>query len=98
MPLDSSSTLQEILDAYADNGSYGEEGSAAKGRAFCTACRLLLLQLPKRIASGRGGEEVELEPELIERQLQQAKQWLDVNLDSAGSGRTRYSDFSGFRD
>ena len=97
--LDSASTFQEVVDAYADNASYAEDGSATKARAFCTACRLLLLQLPKRAASGGPrGEELEMEPQSIENQLNQARQWLNVNVDSAGSGRTRYSDFSGFRD
>ena len=97
--LDSTSTLQEILDAYADNASYAEDGSAAKARGFVTACRLLLLQLPKRAASGgRGGEEIELDPLVIENQLNQARQWLARNDVSASAGRVRHCDLSGFRD
>jgi hypothetical protein len=43
--LDSTSTLSEILAAYADNASYAEDGSATKARSFITACRLLLINL-----------------------------------------------------
>ena len=76
--LSSTSTLAEINAAYADNASYLEDNSPAKARAFVTACRLLVLKLPKRTSKGgRGqGEEVELDPRLLAEQITEAKRFL----------------------
>lgn len=93
--LDSSSTLAEIKAAYADNASYQEDASVSKARAFCTACRLLLLNLPKRVAhGGRGSEEIELELRLIREELEAGKQWLAANSES---GYVKHVSFENFR-
>jgi len=84
--LTSASTLPEIKAAYADNASYVEDGSAVKARAFITACRLLLLRLPKRAMKGgrASGEEIELEPRLLAEQIGEAKKFLsEANLVAA---------------
>ena len=74
--------------AYADNGSYEEDGSSAKCRIFITACRLLLLRLPSRSAR-RGvagaGDEVELNVMLIKGELESAQKWLRAQVSGAGS-------------
>ena len=76
--LTSASTWDEVYDAYLDNASYLEDGSAAKARAFTTACRLLLLLLPKRISKGGRvqGEEIELDIRVILDQIGEAKRFL----------------------
>ena len=84
--LTSASTLAEIRAAYADNASYLEVGSAVKARTFITACRLLLLSLPKRAMKGgrSSGEEIELEPRLLAEQIGEAKRFLsEANLAAA---------------
>jgi len=81
--LNSASSLVDIQASYADNASYAEDGSPAKARAFITACRLLLLKLPKRASSGGGGE-VELDPRLIAEEIADAKRYLtESNIRSA---------------
>jgi len=84
--LTSASTLADIKAAYADNASYLEDGSAVKARLFITACRLLLLALPKRAMKGgrTSGEEIELDPSLLAGQINEAKRFLtEANLVAA---------------
>jgi len=75
--LTSTSTLAEIKAAYADNASYLEDGSATKARTYITACRMLLMRLPKRVSKGRSqGEEVELNTEILQTQIADAQRFL----------------------
>jgi hypothetical protein len=80
--LSSSSTLTQIKNAYLDNASYAEDASVTKARAFITACRILLLRLPKRAAHGRGNE-VEMDPRLIAEEMRSAQRWLVSSSDNA---------------
>jgi hypothetical protein len=80
--LSSASTLDQVRNSYADNASYAEDESQAKARAFITACRILLLKLPKRAAHGRGNE-VELDPRLIAEEMRRAQAWLASSSDNA---------------
>ena len=97
--LTSSSTLAEIQAAYIDNASYAEDGSVAKARAFITACRILLLRLPKRARHGGGGEEIELDPESIRSELKAAQRYVSTNAGvGAGGAGVKHVDFAGFRD
>ncbi len=96
--LSSASTYEEIKAAYLDNASYLEDGSAVKARVFITACRYLLLVLPKRVSKGgkSQGEEIELDPGLIQREIGQAQVFLtQANL--AAAPPVHYS-FENFRD
>jgi len=72
--LTSSSTLAQIKAAYADNASYIEDGSATKARAFITACRLLICQLPAKVL--KGGSEVDLDVRLLADQIADAQAFL----------------------
>jgi len=92
--LGSTSTLEEIVAAYADNASYAEDGSAEKARGFVTACRLLLLRKPRRVS--HGGAEIELDLSLIAKELEAAQQWSAVGGGTAGGAK--YASFRGFRD
>ena len=91
--LSSTSTLAEVKAAYFDNASYEEDASATKAAAFITACRFLLLKLPKR-ARHADRNEIELEPGQIRNELLAAKAWL---AGQAGSG-VRFASFESFRD
>lgn len=88
--LSSSSTIDEIVAAYMDNASYDEDGSVAKARTFITACRLLLVKRPQRYR-GLDGTEIELDLELIERQLAEARTWLSTHPDVATSSVKHFS-------
>jgi hypothetical protein len=97
--LSSASTLAEIQAAYADNASYAEDASPAKARAFVTACRLLLVKLPKRASHGAGrAEEIELDLALIRGELADARKWLACYASAAAGGAAVSFDLSGFRD
>lgn len=96
--LDSTSTIAEAKAAYFDNASYEEDASAAKARAFVTACRFLLLMLPKRSKHGSAGE-VELDPVQIRQQLVAAQSWTAANdTTSVAAGEVRYADFGSLRE
>lgn len=96
--LSSTSTTAEIKAAYDDNASYEEDGSATKARAFITACRLLLRRLPVQVGrSGRGSEEVRLDPDLLRRQLEDAQVWLASSPDASDLGGVRHPSFANFR-
>jgi hypothetical protein len=78
MALNALSTLDEINAAYAENASYLEDGSPDKARQFITACRLLILMLPRRATKGgrNQGEEIELQPQLLKDQIDEARRFL----------------------
>ena len=86
--LTGSSTLGELRVAYGDNGSYEEEGSVAKCKVFITACRLLLSRLPSRSSRGGvsgGGDEIELNVNLVKGELEGAQRWLRAQVAGAGT-------------
>lgn len=78
--LNSQSTIEEIIAAYRDNASYEEDGSVAKARAFATAVRFLL-GMPKRERKGGqgAGAEAEYDTEVLERQLNDALEYVSTN-------------------
>ncbi len=93
----SASTDAEVEAAYDDNASYAALGSAAMARAFCVACRILLRRVAKRtVHGGQRGFEVEVDPRMVQQELQQAQAWL-ATADAAGGG-VKYTDLSDFRD
>jgi len=92
--LDSTSTLADIKAAYADNASYAEDGSTAKAKAFVTACRLLLIKIPKRTA--KDNSELEMDTKLIREEMDSANQWLAANGGTGGPS-VKYADTSNFR-
>ena len=95
--LSSASTLAEIKAAYANNASYLEDNSPAKARAFITACRMLLMRLPKRISKGGSqGEEVELDPRLLAEQIGEAQRFLTEH--NVASAPTKCFSIENFRD
>ena len=81
--LSSTSTLAEIQAAYDDNGSYLEDASVAKARAFVTACQLLIRRTARR--SRHGPAEVEVDVEQLRSDLREARAWLATN-DTARHG------------
>jgi hypothetical protein len=95
--LSSSSTLAEVQAAYRDNASYDVDESTTKAGEFITACRMLLLMIPKRAAhGGRGAEEVETDPVVLRAELQEAQRWLRAKR-AASAGRVRHFSFENLR-
>lgn len=96
--LSSASSLADVEAAYDDNASYEEDQSTSKALAFRTACRILFRMLPKRAVKGeRGEEEIELDLGLIAKELERVESWLAANPVTSAASRTKYVDFSGFR-
>jgi hypothetical protein len=60
-----------------DNASYSEDNDLSKAKAFVTACRFLLLKLPTRAA--HAGEEVQLDPRMIQDEMKTALRWISCN-------------------
>ncbi len=95
--LSSSSTLTEIEAAYADNASYEEDESLTKCAAFITACRLLLMKLPKK--ARQDSRELEMDLERISGEIVAAQAWRRANAGvAAGGSGVKHLDFSNFRD
>ncbi len=96
--LNSASSLDDVFAAYLDNASYEEQASAPMCRAFITACRCLLLLLPKRTSHANRAEEVETDPAVITEEMKAAKMWLTINSAALSAARAAYCDFTNFRD
>ena len=96
--LTSSSTLAQVKAAYIDNASYAEDVSVTKAKAFVTACRILLLKLPAE--AGTRESHVRLNPELIQKEMAEARTWIAAN-DTASTGsagpRVTFGGFERFR-
>lgn len=80
--LSSTSTLAQIEAAYVDNASYAEDASVTKAKAFITACRILLLKLPKE--AGTRDSRTAFNSDLIQREMETAQEWVSAN-DTASS-------------
>lgn len=97
--LTGTSTLAEIQAAYADNGSFEEDASPAKARAFITAGRLLLMRLPT--SSGHSGNQLQFNLQLIRQEMERARQWLAASSTTGADGSqqspARYASFHNFR-
>jgi hypothetical protein len=97
MTLSSTATEAEVWAEYDDTASYEEQGSRALALRFVTACRILLRRRP--VSAGR--RDMTMQFESIADEMQRARQWLAANPAAGGSGgggRTRFADFTNFRD
>ncbi len=94
--LSSASSITDIKNAYADNASYQEDGSAAKCAAFITACRLLLMKIPTLVSAGTGNQ-VQMETRLIAEEMRNAKAWLATSSDAATGGGVIFPSFDNLR-
>lgn len=98
--LTSSSTLAEIQASYVDNASYAEDDSIPKAKAFLTACRILLLKLPAEAGTREG--HMRLNPDLIQKEMKEARDWLDPQAtpvtETPDGGSVTRASFTYFRD
>jgi|SRR6185437_3017856 len=86
MTISSSSTLADCQAAYLDNCGYREQRSLTMARAFCSACRAILLLMPQSAAQG-GDQTISFNIPAIRAQLDDAQGWIAMN--SAGNGSER---------
>ncbi len=96
--LSSASTRAEIKDAIKDNASYREDSSLTKAKAFVTAVTMWLFESPKRTAMA-GGEELELDLQVLSVELAAAKAYLQQKASQTSAGNAlQFGSFSSFRD
>lgn len=82
--LSSELSRAQLRKHYLDYIDYDLVESAERARVFVQAGRMLLAMPITRTASGgRGGEELELEPLIVERQVTAAKAWLSAHQANA---------------
>jgi hypothetical protein len=81
--IDSSSSLAAVEASYDDNASYLEEVSAAKARAFISAATILLRRMPE--TAGTREANFQYRMDLIQKELQKAREWLAANDGGATS-------------
>lgn len=99
MPLTSASTLDEIKAAYIDNAAYAELDSTSMARSFVTACRVLLLKLPKQ--TSKDNANAQFNPDLIRQELVAAQQFINSrggDAVGASTGGVKFADFSDGRE
>lgn len=85
-------------EAYLTNAGYEENESIAECNAFITATRKLLVLPITRTANGaRDGNELELNPELLNQMLDQARRWLAAAKAANDSTSVIHADFTDFR-
>lgn len=96
--VDSSSTDAQVQAAYDDNASYAEDRSVAKARAFLTAARILLRR--EYAALSDGGSSGQKRVDLIQKEIDSAKEWLErfETYDGVGEQSVTVADLSGTRD
>lgn len=84
--------------AYFDNAGYEENNSVSECQAFVTACRKLLAVPVTRTANGaRDGNELELQPDLIRLQQDDARRWLAAAIAATNNAGVIHADFTDFR-
>lgn len=66
----------QLLAIFREHADYDLTGSLERARTFIHAGRMLLSPAVVRSSQGARGEEVELNPEILERQIATATTWL----------------------
>lgn len=73
--LSSAMSYAEILAVHQDYSDYDLVDSVARARLFIQATRMLLAYAIRRSGQASRAEEIEVEPEILERQLTRAMTW-----------------------
>lgn len=74
--LSSALTYAQILAIYQNASGYDLEGSVETAQTFIKAGRMLLAVSLRRSGQASRAEEIEVEPEILERQTLAAVTWL----------------------
>ena len=95
--LSSQLSYGEILKIYQDHTDYDLLGSLERARVFIKAGRMMLAMSIRRSGQASRAEEIELEPEILERQTKAAIAWLAGQTQST-TGVTQYIPAASWRD
>lgn len=85
--LSSAMSYGAILKVFQDYSDYDLELSPTRARIFIKAGRMLLALAIRRSGQATRGEEVELEPEIVERQVKAGIAWLAAYNEFAAGPR-----------
>lgn len=86
--------------SYADWEEYRESApttAVSRARSFVTACRKLILLLPK-VSTTRQRTHAEFETAEIRKQMEHAQKYLSIAGSTAFASRTQHVDLQNFRD
>lgn len=84
--------------AYLANADFEETASVTKAKTFITACRkLLAVPITRTANAGRDGNELELNPELLAKMLDEARRWLAAEIAATTGTSVIHADFTNFR-
>lgn len=95
--LTSAMSYGEILRTYQDYSDYDLLLDPARARIFIKAGRMLLALGLRRSTQATRAEEVELEPEILERQTKAAIAWL-ASYNESVAGPRQYIPAADWRD
>jgi hypothetical protein len=94
MAITSSSSYEDVRDEYLDNLSYDANDSLSEAKLFRAACRAILVFAQSSKHGAGGGEEVEFNLDIIQKQLEEANAWIASHPDNtSGAGNVAYVDF-----
>ena len=79
----------EILRVSQDYCDFDLESSPARARIYIKATRMMLQLAMRRSGQASRHEEIEVEPEVLERQLRHAESWLS-NYNAAAAAPNQY--------
>lgn len=96
MPIDSSSTPEDIINAYMDNVGYDGDGSVESARIFVKATRIVIATRPQ--STSGNGHNINWDMNVLNDQLKHAVNWLQANDPNSGNrSEVRHLDLTGFR-
>ena len=90
MPVDSSSTTEEVESEYDDCASYDLDSSVDKARRFIVACRILIRRLPDE-SEQTDGSRIRERVQKLENEQDRAEKWLSRNADKRTSQGKRHN-------
>lgn len=99
MALLPTSTIAECVEEYRSTLDYDLESDTAKAKRFIIACRFYLADPVIRTA--KDGEELELDPRTVQKQLDVALQWWQAKTRATVNGKSRsvvHADFRNYRE
>lgn len=96
MPIDSTSTPEQIIDAYMNNVGYDGEGSVESARIFVKATRIIIATRPQ--STSGNGHNINWDMAVLNDQLKHAIDWLHANDPNSGNrSEVRHLDLTDFR-
>lgn len=85
--LSNAMTYGAILKVFQDYSDYDLEPSVARAKIFVKAGRMLLALAIRRSGQSSRAEEIEVEPEIVERQVKAGIAWLSTYNQTAAGPR-----------